>query len=249
MGMLTLSGDYTRFTAFSLTHIVALVACALLILLLYVAKSWLQQGDRRRLFARLTLVGILGAAEAALNVWYVREDAFGLSDTLPLELCSISLYMCILMLLFRSKRLFQIVYFTGIGGAMQALLTPVLTYGFPHFRFLQFFLAHSFIILAVLYMVWVEKFRPTLRSIGLTMIFLNLLLVIILLVNKATGGNYMFVSRKPDTASVLDLLGPYPWYLLSMEGLAVVIFLLLYAPFHAGNRRERRQLQLNKQGD
>src|SRR5690606_12101072 len=97
--------------------------------------------------------------------------------------CSISLYLCVFMLLFRSRLLFQIVYFTGIGGALQALLTPVLAFDFPHFRFVQFFLAHSMIIIAVLYMVWVERFRPTMKSIALTMLVLNLLLVVVLLVN------------------------------------------------------------------
>jgi uncharacterized membrane protein YwaF len=48
---------------------------------------------------------------------------------------------------------------------------------------------------------------------------------------SATGGNYMFLARKPDTPSLLDYLGTYPWYLLSLDGVAVVFFLLLYLPF------------------
>jgi hypothetical integral membrane protein (TIGR02206 family) len=85
-------------------------------------------------------------------------------------------------------------------------------------------------------MVWVERFRPTFKSIGITMVFLNVMLVILVGVNYITGGNYMFLARKPDTASLLDVLGPYPWYLLSLEAVALVLFLLLYAPF-AGRRR------------
>jgi len=142
------------------------------------------------------------------------------------------------MLLTGSRLLLGIVYFTGIGGALQALLTPVLGYGFPHFRFLEFFLALIAIILSVLYMVWVEGYRPGSRSMAAAMLFLHVLIVPVMLVNRATGGNYMFLARKPDSASLLDLLGPYPWYLLAMEAAALVIFWLLYLPFALTARRE-----------
>ena len=143
------------------------------------------------------------------------------------------------MLIFNSRRLLQIVYFIGIGGAMQAMLTPALDYGFPHYRFIEFFAAHIAIILAVLYMVWVEQFRPTLKSVFLTMGFLNLLLIVVGSINFLIGGNYMFLARKPETASLLDVLGPYPWYLLSLEVVAFVLFLLLYLPIAISNRGHR----------
>jgi hypothetical integral membrane protein (TIGR02206 family) len=241
--LLSTSPDtYERFTAFSATHLMSLMLFVMLVVFIYAASNWLRRGERRRAISRYALAVVLAAAEIALNVWYISRGVFDPADTLPLELCSISLYLCVFMLLFRSRLLFQIVYFTGIGGALQALLTPVLAFDFPHFRFVQFFLAHSMIIIAVLYMVWVERFRPTLKSVALTMLVLNLLLVVILFVNANTGGNYMFVSHKPETASMLDFLGPYPWYLLSLEGVAVVMFLLLYLPFYVGDRRKRTSI-------
>lgn len=218
------------FTAFSSEHFAALAAFVLVIAGLFAGRKWLQQ-ERRSRAARYALAGGLVLCELSLNLWYVSEHVFDVKDTLPLELCSISLYLCTAMLLLRSRALFQIVYFTGIGGALQALLTPVLFYGFPHFRFIEFFAAHILIIASVLYMVWVEGFHPTLKSVGITMIFLNVLLVIIYPMNIVTGGNYMFLSRKPDTPSLLDWLGPHPWYLLSLEVVALFMCLVLYFPF------------------
>ncbi|RKN84922.1 TIGR02206 family membrane protein [Paenibacillus ginsengarvi] len=219
------------FIAFSPQHLIVLSIFALLTVLLYVFRGYLRDTSGRR-YVRYVLIAALAASELSLNVWYVAEGVYDPADSLPLELCSISLYLCIFMLLLRSERLFRIAYFTGIGGAVQALLTPVLYYGFPHFVFFEFFAAHIAIILAVLYMVWVERFRPTLRSVFVTLGFLNAMLVLVFIVNSITGGNYMFVARKPETASPLDLLGPYPWYLLSMEAVALVVFLLLYLPFY-----------------
>ncbi|WP_082882777.1 YwaF family protein [Paenibacillus swuensis] len=206
------------------------------IFILFQSRNWLKQGNHRR-NGRYVIACILIVCESSLNVWYITEGTYRLRSTLPLELCSISLYLCVLMLFTKSRTIFQIVYFTGLGGALQALLTPALAYAYPNYRFMEFFIAHIAIILAVLYMVWVEGYRPKLFSVALAMIFLNVLLVVVGFMNRITGGNYMFIARKPETASLLDVLGPYPWYLLSLEGVALLMFLLLYLPFSFGNRR------------
>ena len=50
-------------------------------------------------------------------------------------------------------------------------------------------------------------------------------------VNRLIGSNYLYTQGKLPTPSLLDVLGPYPWYLLSMEGLGILLCLLLYLPF------------------
>lgn len=229
-----------HFVAYSLSHWVTLSIFATLVLLLYMFRGWFRKGDRERK-ARYTLACILVLCELTLNSWFAWTRIYSVTHILPLELCSISLYMCIVMLLFNSRKVFQVVYFTGIGGAMMALLTPELSYAFPHFRFIQFFVAHIGIILAILYMVWVKRFRPTLKSIAVTMVFLNVLLVLVGGVNLLTGANYMFLAGKPDTPSLLDVLGPHPWYILSLEVVALFLFLLLYLPFAIFPRKKGKR--------
>ena len=76
-------------------------------------------------------------------------------------------------------------------------------------------------------MTWVEGYRPTLQSIKRTMIFLNILIPLVSFVNYKTGGNYMFLAHKPETASLLDMLGPHPYYIISLE-LARLLGVLFY---------------------
>lgn len=232
--------ETSPFEAFSASHWIIIAIFILILILLYVCRGHLQPPARSRA-GRYLLAGILIMCELSLNIWYIWGDRFDVRDTLPLELCSISLYLCVFMLLFESRFIFRIVYFTGMGGAIQAILTPALSYPYPHFRFIEFFVAHMVTILSVLYMVWIKGFRPRIGDIGLTMIVLNVLLMCILTINDLTGGNYMFLSRKPETPSLMDVLGPYPWYILSLEIVAGVLFLLLYLPFAFTRKSDRRR--------
>ncbi len=184
----------------------------MLILGLFWGRSYIRHHRFLRFGSRYGLVLVLLLSEIALNIWYVVWGEWTVSRSLPLELCSISLILSIVMLCNRSSMLYQILYFAGICGALQAIVTPSLDYGFPHFRFYEFFIAHIAIILSPLYMTWVEQYRPSWRSIGWTMLYLNVLALIVGIVNLALKSNYMFLRHKPNTPSVLDMFGPYPYY-------------------------------------
>jgi hypothetical integral membrane protein (TIGR02206 family) len=70
-----------------------------------------------------------------MGLWDVQTS-------LPLELCSFTQLFSIIMLLNRNRILYSIVFFAGIGGAMQAMITPDLQYPFPHFIFFYFLIVH-----------------------------------------------------------------------------------------------------------
>jgi len=136
------------------------------------------------------------------------------------------------MLITRSYRLYEICYFWGLAGATQALITPdVGRYGFPHFRFFQCFVSHGLIVTAVLFMTFVEGMRPGLGSLLRALLALNLYAAFIGMVNLLLKANYGFVCRKPDDPSLIDVLGPWPWYLLSLEAAALIGLFLVYLPF------------------
>ncbi len=217
------------FRLFSASHVIAigLLICAAVLLYLY-------RNPLRRRFCRLgryMLAAVLLATEVFFQLWHYFTGSWSAEYALPLQLCSVSLLLSVVMLVLNSYRLFEITYFAGLGGAGQAMLTPELFYPFPHVRFFHFFIAHGAIILACLYMTWVEGHRPRFRSVWKALLALNGLLLIALWVNRLTGGNYLFVSHKPYNPSLLDYLGPYPWYILSLEAVACLVFCLLYLPF------------------
>lgn len=230
-----------RFVAYAAPHLFMIALLLGLALLLFLFRDAIRGNGGLRTAIRVVLLLALAVPEGGLYYWYAAEDLWNARFTLPLELCSISQMLAILLLITRSRLLYQVVYFAGIGGALQAILTPDLDYPFPHFRFFHFFIVHIAIILSPLYMTWIDRYRPTWKSIGVTMIFLNILVIAVGGVDFWLDANYMFLRHKPAGASLLSLLGPYPYYLLVEEAIAVAIFTLMYLPFAFRRRgREKR---------
>jgi hypothetical integral membrane protein (TIGR02206 family) len=239
MRWIDFGGQLQPFVMFSLQHMVPLALLVAAALFIYAYRRKLTK-EPAASYTRYVVAVLLVVFEAALYIWYFTHGRWSVDVTLPFQLCSVTFILSVVMLLTRSYRVYEVVYFAGIGGALQALLTPAaILSGFPHFTYFYFFLAHSAIVLSALYMTWVGGFRPCLGSVWRTMLYLNLYLPFVIWINSWTGGNYLFIAHKPAEPSLLDYLGPWPWYIVSMEAAALVMFLLLYLPFAAANRWRR----------
>lgn len=248
MGPLPLGPAFARdyrgapFRLFSPPHLVALLVVVLVNLLLLLLR---RTPPRPCPTVRNGLAALFIASECAWHAWNWKTGQWSLRTMLPLHLCSASAVLSTVMLITRSYALYEVLYFLGIGGSLQALLTPdLMQYGFPHFRFFQTFLTHGALVTAPVYMTVVEGYRPTRRSVGRVLIGANLSIIPVGIVNRVLGSNYLFIARKPDMPTLLDVLGPWPWYILSMQALGVGMVLVLYLPFALRDWQQRKQTAL-----
>jgi hypothetical integral membrane protein (TIGR02206 family) len=90
-------------------------------------------------------------------------------------------------------------------------------------------------------MTTVEGFRPTWKSLGRVFIGMNIYMLIIFFINQAIGSNYMYVAHKPETASLLDVMPAWPWYILWLEAIGLLNCLILYIPFMIKDWRMKAQ--------
>lgn len=222
------------FRIFSPSHLCALGALAALNILVAVFGPRIR-GTTLDAILRIGMGVILYANEILHAAWRIRHRVFDWRTSLPLHLCGISIIICPIMLFTGSYFLFEIGYFWTVGGALQGLITPDAEgFDFPHFKFLTTFTSHGLLVTANLYMVFVLGMHPTFMSLVKSLIALNVYGIAAIAFNAAVKANYGFFCRKPPSPTLFDYLGPWPWYLLSLEGLAVVISLLLYVPFMFG---------------
>ncbi len=213
---------------------------ALLVIALLAVGQRLLPGDAAsRRTARLGMAALLLGNELFWHAWHARFGQWTLQSLLPLNLCNLLVFISAWALLTRSQIAYEFVYLLGIPAASQVLITPALgPFGFPHILFFQIFVSHGGIILAALYLTWVEGLRPaSWRSVrrvaGITLLYA----VLIFLLNPLIGGNYLFLAYKPPASTLLDLLGPWPWYGLSMAAIGLALIVLMYLPFAERNRR------------
>ncbi|NIV12929.1 MAG: TIGR02206 family membrane protein [Aliifodinibius sp.] len=218
-----------------------LVLFIVLAINLWLLFGWKKPTEKDKRRARYFLAAILFIWEAAWHLWSFWTGTWTITYHLPLHVCSIMVWLSIFMLLSKNYRIYEFAYFIGFAGALQPLLTPEAgIYGLWHFRAIQTLIVHGTLVIVPIYMTTKEGFRPTWGSFLRVAVGTNLYMILIHFINLAIGSNYLFTVSKPPTASLLDVLGPWPLYLLSMEAIGFIIFFLLYLPFMLKDIRRKR---------
>ena len=174
-----------------------------------------------------------------IGVWVyrmatVQSFSVFVQSHLPLHICGVALFVVFLALLCRNQILYEIGYFWGIVGTLNAVLTPQLEAGFPHYRFFQYFIVHGGIVVSVLFATWGLRMRPTLKGLLRAFLLANLYMVVIAGVNLLLKSNYMFICEPPDTKSPF-FFAPWPWYIPILDIVAFVLFFVVYSPFLIGD--------------
>lgn len=218
------------FHPFSSEHFITLtIGFAAIAGLIVLAKR--SAGNARLVTALLAFLN-LAAYPFALYAW--RDHPKSLDNVLPLHLCDLAAIVAGFALFSRKPILLTLTYFWGIAATTQALLTPAISMGPPSLPYIHFFVQHFAIVAAALYIPLVLKWRPAapwwkspLIVFGFSIAYQGTAL----LINTALKTNFAFASRPPDNPSLIDHLGPWPFYLFAMQALALILYLLLALPF------------------
>lgn len=217
----------TGMRMFGLAHLAILCTVPALAALLVAAQH--NFGVRGKNI-RFVLAFLLFAASISYYGYFAVTGAKMFPYHIPLELCDASLWLIIAALLSLKPAIFDIAYYWAIAGATQSLCTPNLVHPTP-FLSVQFFFDHGLIVCATLYLIWSGQVHPRPGSVTRSLIAANIYALLVGIFDFLFKTDYMFLRSKPPTPSLLDLLGPWPWYILVCEFVALGLFLLLYLPF------------------
>jgi hypothetical integral membrane protein (TIGR02206 family) len=167
------------------------------------------------------------------------RSAFDIADALPLQLCDVTVIAAAFALWLRRPLLVELTYFWALAGSTQALLTPDLPQHFPSFLFVQYYVAHGGSVTAALLLVVGLRLTPRRRAVISVAVITIGYAALVGLVDAVTGANYMYLRFKPPSPTPLDLLGPWPWYLVPAALIGAALFLVLDLPFRLRTRLGR----------
>ena len=133
---------------------------------------------------------------------------------------------------------FALTYYWGLVLSAQALISPVLIGpDFPHYTFLAFWAIHLLVVWAAIYLTWGRGMRPTWRSYRIVVMVTVVWAAVTFAFNSIAGTNYGFLNGKPATATLLDVLGPWPLYVLTAAMLILIVWALMTWPWERTRRR------------
>jgi len=227
------SGEAQSFFIFGFEHLVTLAVIVLVTVLLC---RWARRGPGRPAVRRVSLAmaGIQAVNQLTWHGRMIFQGSWTLQDSLPLHLCDAAVIATILALWRPTRLRFELCYFWSFAGALQALLTPDITDGFPHYFFCQFFLTHGGLVVSGAWLAFGCGMRPGPGAVLRVLLLTNLWAGLASGANVLFGANYMFLAQKPPTGSLLDLFGPWPWYIAVCEVLALALMWSLSLPFRGG---------------
>ncbi|OCB44771.1 hypothetical protein A5721_19070 [Mycobacterium vulneris] len=190
---------------------------------------------RRQTEPQSRLLGrVLGAVTAAI---YVAMFAYTLvppsiERSVPLRLTDLATVVGAYALWSQRHWAYVLTYYWGLVLSTQALISPVLkSPDFPHYEFLAFWSIHLLVVWAAIYLTWGRGMRPHWRDYRLVVVVTAAWAGVTMAFNGIAGTNYGFLNAKPATASLLDLMGPWPVYVVVASALVAGVWALMTWPW------------------
>ena len=222
-----------RFVFFGPDHLLALLAIVTAVSSL---MWWTHRVPKAARIIRPALVLVL-ATLAALSLVWLRSRGVSWLSLAPLHLCDAAILVAIWALLTLRPLACELTYYWGASGTVLAVLTPDVAVGFPAPEFLMYFGLHGAVIATALLVPYGIGVRPRPGSVWRAFLATNVYAAAVALINFATGANFMYLREKPSQPTPLDWFGPWPWYLLVAEVVALGLLFLLSLPFRRAASR------------
>ncbi len=228
-----------QFVAYGPSHLTVLVVFVIgAVLLVWIGRR--QTESQARLFGRVFAAVILAAFIVALVYKLIRPH---MDTSIPLQLCDVAELIAVYALWSQRHWAFVLTYYWCLVLSSQALITPDVgtpeegAPDFPHHLFLTFFTLHVLVVWAAIYLTWGRRMRPTWRDYRFAIIATLVWAVFTFTFNAITGTDYGYLNRKPPTASILDVLGPWPVYLVVEIAIVLIVWALITWPWERARRQ------------
>ena len=163
----------------------------------------------------------------ATHIVAIFAKEWNIKDFLPLHLCSISYFICILVLLNKKQWMYEWTLLLAMPSALNALITPELIWGSNNWHIFEYYFIHGILILVPFYLTFVMKYKLRIFSWWKTFLRAQIAFVIVFLLNLMLDTNYMFLLSKPLVNNPL-VIGDWPFYILFVQLIGFLHIVVIY---------------------
>jgi hypothetical integral membrane protein (TIGR02206 family) len=229
--------DFRQFLPFGPSHLVALtVLVSLGCFSIWMHSRRKFSDEVRKNFDRgLAIILLLSVAADPMLCWirYAPDPELRwrllVQNSLPFYLCDVVSIVLAVALFTNRQRWVELGYLWGVAGTTQGLITPTLFFDWDTPEYYAFFAQHGGVPLAAVSLVFGMGIYPQpgawKRAVGWSAFYM----LIVFGLNAVFHANYGFLNEKPKVPTLMDHMGPWPWYLVALLGLASVFFMILLA--------------------
>jgi hypothetical integral membrane protein (TIGR02206 family) len=227
-----LSAETERFTAYDASHQVALaILVVVAVALIGIGRATRDSDPGDRVGKGMAVAMLL--MTIPLQILYFTPTYWDLQKTLPIQLCDLGSFVSAYALWTHRRWAVGLTYYWGLTLTTQAIITPDLASVFPDPVFILYWGMHLVIVWAAVYLTWGVGLAPTWHTYRTALKITAVWAVIIFAFNTAVGTNYGYLNAKPNAASILDLLGEWPTYLVAEVGIITAVWALATWPWVA----------------
>jgi hypothetical integral membrane protein (TIGR02206 family) len=220
----------TRFEAFSTEHLALIAGCLLgCVVLVFLGRA--HRGSVAELRFRRGFAVLIPCFTVPMQVLQLLPGDYDVGRSLPLQLCDLAWVAAVVALWTRHWAATALVYFWGLTLTVQGIVTPSLEEVYPDPRYFMFWGMHACTVWAAVYLTFGLRVPLGWRSyrfaLGCTLVWV----VVVVVFNTVTGTNYGYLNRKPAVGTLLDVLGPWPGYVLAEVVVVAAVWALMTWPW------------------
>ena len=212
------------FDLFGNDHILSIILIIIFYVLFLCFNEKIGIKNKSKIFP-IVLSFIILSLDISEDIIRYITGYYSIEKDLPLQLCAIGIYVAVVALLKKNQIAFELIFYWGLVGASQAILTPDSDLFELKIFFIYSQTYHSALIFAVLWLVIKCNMRMQIEYIPRVVLITNLVVVVVSVINYLLDSNYMFLRVKPNSVSPF-LIGDWPVYIIMVQFFSIVIVFL-----------------------
>jgi hypothetical integral membrane protein (TIGR02206 family) len=235
--MIISSTALNRVQILSWEHLFPIVfAITIVVIFIRFSRTMSLEGKQRvvHYFAVFISVSVI-----AFHSYSIVTTDYNIRTDLPLYLCSLLGIIIPMFTYYRKYWMFEILVFWILAGTLQGVMTPDIAEGFPSLDYFRYWIVHLGLLIVIVYNIVVFKLRPQFKSIFKSFLALQLYVVMMIVINYILDANYFYLNRKPESASLLDYFGEWPYYIVVAQLIIIPLFLIIYVPFYVSEVKKK----------